>query len=120
MKSFISLLLIVGLLVAYPVAYYQSKERVTITVEDKGVKRSGESDTYLIYTNKGTFEITDMIFAGYFKSSDDYGKIKVGKTYRCSCYGWRIGAFSMYKNLKSCKEYEMETPEHVNDWSTSN
>ena len=105
MKIFVLVLLV--LIVAYPVAYYQTESEVSFTVEEKGVKRSSErSDKYLLYTDKGTFEITDLLFAGYFRSSDDYGKIRVKKKYKCNSYGWRNGFFSLYKNVKDCREIE--------------
>lgn len=100
-------LLVIGAIVAYPVMYYSTKGHVTFTITDKDIKRESESsDKYLIYTEDETFEITDLLLKGYFRSSDDYGHLKVGKKYRCTCYGWRSGFLSMYRNIKGCKEVE--------------
>ena len=66
-----------------------TEENVTITVSDKAVKRYDDTDKYLIYTDKGTYEITDTIAYARFDSSDLYGKIQVNKTYNCVVCGWR-------------------------------
>lgn len=77
---------------------------VTFTITDKTVKRSGDSDQYLIFTNKGTFKDTDSILFFKFDSSDLYGKLLVGHTYNCDTFGYRLGLTSSYKNLINCKE----------------
>lgn len=81
-----------------------TEETVTITVTDKSVKRYNDKDKYLIYTNEGTYEITDTVAYFRFNSSDLYGKIEVGKTYECKVCGWRIPIFSSYKNIITADE----------------
>lgn len=77
---------------------------VTATVSDKGTKRNNKTDRYLVYTDQGTYEITDSLFAGRFDSSDLYGKIEVGKTYQMYIAGERHPFISMYPNLYEVKE----------------
>ena len=55
---------------------------------------------YLVFTDKGTFKITDQLFFGKFDSSDLYGKLELGKTYTFEVYGFRIPILSMYQNIK--------------------
>ena len=98
------LIIFFGGFIGCEVAYYNSNDKVTIDVIDKDVKRNGNSDKYLIYTDNTTYEVTDLFWHFDFYSSDEYGHIKVGKTYECDCYGWRIGWLSWYKNIKNCKE----------------
>lgn len=81
------------------------KEReVIVNVEDKGIKRIGENDVYLVYTktNNGeieVFQITDNLLARRFDSSDDYAGIKVGKTYKFTVRGQRFRLLSWYPNI---------------------
>ena len=66
---------------SFDVAFGHEQD-VIVNVEDKGIKRDGETDIYLVYTrtNDGeieVFQITDSLLAGRFDSSDDYAGIKV-------------------------------------------
>ena len=81
-----------------------TKDTVRATVTDKVVKRYDDSDKYLIFTDSETFEITDTIAYGNFRSSDVYGKIKVGETYDFTVCGWRIGFTSSYRNIVEVHE----------------
>lgn len=81
-----------------------SRGDVTVKVEDKLTKRDGDSDRYLIYTDKGVFQNTDSLLALKYRSSDMYHELKVGKVYDCRTEGFRIPLFSMYKNLLECEE----------------
>ena len=79
------------------------------TVTDKGVKRNGESDKYLVYTvgESGeirVYEITDSFVAGRFNSSDVYAGIEVGKTYEFTLAGERNEFMSWYPNIYSYLE----------------
>lgn len=83
-----------------------TEKTVTITVTDKEVKKYDNKDKYLIYTDDGTYEITDTIAYLRFDSSDLYGEIEVGKTYECKVCGWRIPIFSSYKNIITAEEVD--------------
>lgn len=83
------------------------------TVTDKGVKRSGNDDKYLVYTkdengNSQVFEVTDNILAGRFNSSDVYAEIEIGKTYKFTVGGSRNQFMSWYPNIYSFEEAENE------------
>lgn len=99
---------IVAILVIIPIAQRASQTIVTFIVEDKAIKRYDKDDKYLIYTDNGTYEITDSLTYWRWDSSDLYGEIKVGKTYRAKVYGWRIPFLSSYKNIVSVKEVKSE------------
>ena len=83
---------------------YGAKDTVTITVTDKTVKRYGNGDEDLIYTDGETFELTDELLAARFDSSDDYGRIQVDKTYKATVCGWRVPLFSWYRNIIEISE----------------
>lgn len=79
------------------------------TVTDKGIKRSGEEDKYLVYTKdengeSQVFEVTDNLLAGRFNSSDVYAEIEVGKTYKFTVGGSRNTFMSWYPNIYSFEE----------------
>lgn len=77
---------------------------VIATVNDKESVSSKDSHTYLIFTDKGTFENSDSLFRGKFDSSDWYSQIEKGKTYKFTIIGWRIPFLSAYKNIIKMEE----------------
>lgn len=95
----LGVILIAGIIAFEYARVYGSRETITVTVTDKTVKRYDDKDKYLIYTDAGTFEITDEVLAGRFNSSDDYGKIQIGETYEITVCGWRVPVLSWYKNI---------------------
>ena len=104
-----ALLLIGGLIIgSLGLCIYAPFDRddYTVTVTDKGVKRYNSSDKYLIYTDKGTFEMTDTLVHWRYDTSDEYAKIEVGKTYAIVTYGLRIPFFSMFENILEFKEIQ--------------
>ena len=73
-------------------------------VTDKQVKRSAEKDKYLIFTEEPdgdvrVFENTDSLLEWKWDSSNLYGKIRIGETYRIKTYGWRVPFLSWYENI---------------------
>lgn len=93
--------LVIGAVVTYPIALINSKREVTITVTDKQrvCESGGGSCKYLIFTDKGTYKDVDSFLFQKFASSDLYGNLKVGETYRVERTGWRIPFFSAYPNI---------------------
>ncbi len=79
---------------------------VDFTVKDKERVNYGQNSKYLIFTENETFENTDELIRGKFNSSDLYGFLDVGKTYKCEVMWWRIPILSMYRNLISCETKE--------------
>jgi hypothetical protein len=56
---------------------YLNNKEITITVNDKYIKRSGEQDIYLVVDeNKNTYKITDLFFKFKFDSTDLYNKLE--------------------------------------------
>lgn len=94
--------LIVILLWAVSIGY-TNEQVLKVKVTDKE-RVTGEGSKYLIFTNKGVFEITDQLFFGKFNSSDIYGSIKKDSTYIIKVHGKRIPLFSMYPNIRSVKK----------------
>lgn len=91
--------------VAANVAYnYGTEREVCFTVTDR--ERIVETDSdgqisskYLVFTDEGTFENTDSLLRGKFRSSDHQGFLQEGQSYNATVYGWRIGVFSSYPNI---------------------
>lgn len=108
--GFGAVVLIVALSFVIPAAggYYKQRT-VTATVTDKErVCDSATSDGsggfdqdcyYLIFTDNGTFKVTDSLIIGRFDSSDVYGRFRRDRTYRFKVYGWRFGCTSSYPNV---------------------
>lgn len=95
--------------VVFTIVEHQNIKTVTFKVQDKTVKVGRDSDgntssEYLIFTNKGVYKDTDSFWFFKFRSSDLYGDLRVGHTYTCKVYGYRIGFTSSYPNIISCQE----------------
>lgn len=86
---------------------------ITGTVTDKGIKKSGVSDKYLVYVinendEPKVMEITDNILGLKFNSSDIYATILVGSEYKFKVKGFRNTIFSFYPNIYSLELLEGE------------
>ncbi len=96
----------VCLIVTIPCAFtYGTRDSVTATVKktEAVVTGSGSSTKriYLVFTDKETLCNKDSLMYLKFNSSDIYGEIQPGATYRFNVYGWRIPFLSMYRNIIS-------------------
>lgn len=85
---------------------YGKHHSVTTTVDSKErvCSSSGNNGTdckYLVFTDHGTYRITDAFLVGTtrFNSSDVYGRVKACHKYRIEYYGWRLPVFSSYPNI---------------------
>lgn len=98
----------------YFVALKNSERTVTFKVlgKDSVTVSSGSGDSldvhneYRVYTDQGTFKVTDTLIYTRFNSADTYGRLQIGHTYTCRAAGWRFGLFSWFPNLISCQPTE--------------
>ena len=86
------------------ICYMVTQGTVTARVKDKQIKRSGDTDIYLVFTDKGVFKNTDRVWAFKCNSSDVQNEIEIGRTYQFRTEGLRIQACSKYKNIIDVKE----------------
>lgn len=89
--------------------YRSTADDVTFTVEDKERVCDSSSDgdsecRYLIFTDNGTYQVTDSWAFLRFNSSDVYGRLKEGRTYDAEVVGWRLPLLSRYKNIIEADE----------------
>lgn len=77
-------------------------------VSDKTTKRYKDNDKYLIFTDKGEFEVTDSLIHTQFRSSEIYGRVKVGECYNLTVYGYRSGILSSYPTVVEAKLIDCE------------
>ena len=80
-----------------------------VFVTEKGTKRSGSTEKYLIYCvddngESRVFEITDSLFARRFNSSDLYAEVKEGHRYKMLIAGYRVSFFSWYPNIYNVED----------------
>ena len=101
----VALIIALGIIVPVVGGYFDGKEVTTVVNSHERVCDSGTDGDitcrYLVFTDAGTFELTDSLYLGRFNSSDTYGRIKDGQMYHISYYGWRFGCTSTYPNIKS-------------------
>ncbi|WP_431911639.1 hypothetical protein [Nonomuraea jabiensis] len=100
--AFVGLALVLGVGLVFGLVQQSTSRTETITVQDKDRVCDGGKDgtcRYLIFTDQGTYENTDTLFAGKFDSSNVQGRMKVGRTYEVEVRGWRIPFLSTYPNI---------------------
>ena len=104
-KAYLILFGIIVLILAiiyFPRAY---RGNLTVTIKDKervNYEEDGKMlSKYLIYTDQEVFENTDDWFYLKLNSSDLYGQLDKGSTYKVWVTGWRIQIFSTYRNIIS-------------------
>ena len=89
---------------------YGNVQTIEITVKDKYIKRSGNSesnDKYLVVdTENNTYEITDLTFIGKWNSTDLYNELDVGEKYKITISGVRNQFLSMYQNINKIEKIE--------------
>lgn len=71
-------------------------------------KENVKSGKYLVYNSNTTYEIEDSWIHWRWDSSDVYGKIEVGKTYKATLQGYRVPFLSWYPNIINPKEIRPE------------
>lgn len=100
---FFALIFVFGLIVE-PLWENSNERTITATVTDK--HPSPDSGEYLIFCVDALGETIvlrneDSLLKGKFNSSDFYGKIEIGKTYKFTIVGSRVPFLSMYPNIIS-------------------
>jgi hypothetical protein len=94
-------LVLVLLIVAWGVFYYEEDTHTDCVVSDKDrtTTSSGTSDARIYTDNCGVFQVADSWIKGEFNSADTYSDIEVGETYTFTTIGWRFGPLSMFPNI---------------------
>ena len=101
----LALLFIGSLFTNAPYQYLTMRTIESARIKDKQIstesqKKDGKvKSTYLIYTDHGVFRNDDAGWHMKFNSSDLYGNLDKGESYRLTVYGWRIPILSMYPNI---------------------
>jgi hypothetical protein len=103
-SAYILIIIVIVLIGVAIVSPYMSTRVVTTTVVDKERVCDRNSDgnrecKYLVFTESGTFEVTDGFDAMRWNSSDFYGQIKRCHTYDLQVRGLRSGFMSLYPNI---------------------
>lgn len=93
------IVMVVGALAAYPVAYRSSDVTKTVTVKEKWVKYHDNDAKYLFSDTKGNvYSIEDSFWLWRWDASDRYANLDAGETYTITTYGWRVHICSWYPN----------------------
>ena len=105
----VAILLILGAISGFVVAYRSSAQTINMTVNEVAPRIVQESTySHLVYTDKGVYTNKDSLSFLKFRSSDIYNQLRAGGTYNCKVAGWRIGFFSMYRNIIDCEGFKYE------------
>ena len=109
MTNFKIMLIALITMISFNMYYcYGTTESVVVTVTSKERIHNEDESIYLIYTDEGVFKNTDSIYYFKFNSSDIYGELKEGESYRLNVYGFRIPFLSKYKNIINFKLEEIK------------
>ena len=93
--AFVAIIVLAEWKIVYDNPHYE-----TIVVKEKTIG-IGQSSSYLIYAEKEVYEVQDLLWIGFFTSSDVYNQIEVGDTIKVKVYGKRVPFLSAYKNIVS-------------------
>jgi hypothetical protein len=102
-------IVIILILIGAPLYFSYAKAHTTAYVTDSVVKTERVVDTtgrnarYIIFGQHETYEDVDSWWYWKFNSSDIYGAIQPGHTYRFFITGWRVPFLSWYRNIITYK-----------------
>ncbi len=96
-------LLILALIIV-PIVKATHRADVVITIDNLQPVAEGDDGNYLIWATREdgsqeVFECTDSLYLGKFNSSDVYGQLEVGSTYKVQVAGFRWPFRSWYRNI---------------------
>lgn len=96
----------IPLMLGYAAAYRGSERVLDLHVEDKAagfdLPASGEGSPqvlFLVYTDKGVFNIGREVLYLDFKAAERYHALKVGRRYRAVVAGWRVPMTNWYPRI---------------------
>lgn len=102
--------------IIFSIATNYNEQTYVATVTDKDVKNYNNSSKYLVFTKTKdgetrVFSVEDSLLRFRWNSSDVYGEIEVGKTYRFTTVGFRFEILSMYENIIDFEEISSDSAE---------
>lgn len=77
----------------------QDTVRFTALKLERVADRFGDGAKYMVFTPNETFENTDVLIFGKLNSSDLYGNMKEGATYKADVAGLRIPLLNWHRNI---------------------
>src|SRR3989344_2221654 len=85
---------IVGGIIVVPFAAksYFHKDSIVTTINETAIKRYGDADKFLVFTDDEVYQNSDSLFYHKFRSANIQNKIMKlkGKNVEITKYGWRI------------------------------
>jgi hypothetical protein len=87
----------------YGARSYFGIETIQTRVNDASMTKV--SDQYMVATDHGPFKNVDAWYRGKFNSGDVQNEAikSKGREVELDVYGWRLRAFSMYRNVRSIR-----------------
>lgn len=115
-------IIVVGFIISFLIAIATNLNDHTYiaTITDKERDNANDDNRYLIYAELEdgstlVMENTDSFIRLKFNSSDLYGDLKVGETYKFRVVGYRYPFLSMYENIIS---YELVEEKDISEIDT--
>lgn len=85
-----------------------TQDTITATVVKTERVTNSKGGKYLVFTDREVLQNTDCLILWKWDSSDVYGALVAGKTYRFEVYGWRWGFMSWYRNIVAADVVEAD------------
>ena len=100
---------IIGAIVSMLALRYVPTNEHVITINDKERVTKSDGDGGItseqrVYTNKGTFTLSDSFIAWNWETSDEYARLIPDQCYKVETRGTRIPFFSMFENIEKIKK----------------
>lgn len=101
----VTLLILVAIALSIGNATHVTHRTCHVTDKDRtsGSAR-GQSDMRIYTSDCGVMHVGDSLLSWTFHSSDTYGSIHAGHTYRLTARGWRIPFLSLFPNVVGAEE----------------
>ena len=115
----LSVIFLLIILMSSIYAYY-TKRTVQFTVKEKGTLTHGYTSDgdgrtwtdFMIYSKDNrAFKNVNCLWYWKWRSPELQSKLKIGKKYTATIYGWRVGALGWYHNIISVKEIKTKKKE---------
>jgi magnesium-transporting ATPase (P-type) len=104
-KLIIVLIVIISVMIYFP---HLIRNTYIVTITNKRIIRSGNNDTYLIYTqmengNIKVFKNTNSLLEFKISSEDVFWALKITSKYEIKAYGLNIPLLKYYQNIIKVK-----------------
>ena len=105
-KNIVIISIVLLYIISSIIMIYFTKFEKTIRVSEKYIRPSKYSNFRIVDDKNNTYIVTDSVFFLEFNSSDDYGIVQVGQTYKIYGYWFRLPFMSWFPMIYKLEPVE--------------